>query len=132
MKLGDQACWLVQDDWNGGLLTSIRAANVVVAAAAFGELVAVRAVDVRPAGVVGHEPVAPVDELGFEVDAPIATTPGVTAGEVNGGLAPPIRNRVARRPQLAAWKKISRNGEAGNSCVEHSFRAAAAQQGGSR
>ena len=81
MKLGDQAYWLVQNDRNGALRTSTRAANVVVAAAVLGELVAVRALDVRPDGVVGHEPVAPVDELGCEVAAQIAVAPGVTAGE---------------------------------------------------
>lgn len=97
MQLGDQAYWLVQDDWNGGLRTAARAADVVVAAAVVAELVSLGAVELLPDRVFALQRSPGLDDLEAEVVAQIGAEPGVTVEEVIDGLAPSIRERVARR-----------------------------------
>jgi len=97
MKLGDRAYWLIQDDWNGGLRTSARAAGVVVAGAVVAELIAEHALEVGPDEVIVRECARPLDDLGFDVVAQIAAEPGISAAEAIDGLSPSIRERVARR-----------------------------------
>jgi hypothetical protein len=97
MGLASQMYWLIQDDWNGGLRTSRRAADVMVAAAVLAELVGQSAITVERSRLVVLAPIPRLDELGFEVVAQIAAEPGLTPLETIDGLAPSIRDRVARR-----------------------------------
>jgi hypothetical protein len=61
------------------------------------ELIGQSAITVERSRLVVLAPTPRLDELGFEVVAQIAAEPGLTPSETIDGLAPSIRDRVARR-----------------------------------
>ncbi|MCY1144054.1 GPP34 family phosphoprotein [Actinoplanes sp. Pm04-4] len=107
--LADDAVWASQDPWTGRLLTSPRAAGIVVAAAALGDLTHARALQPSaghitvtrraPArfGNVATTPQPPVDALGTRILHQIRHEPDLSTHEVIDGLAVDIRRRVTAR-----------------------------------
>ena len=95
--LANRAYWLVQDDWSGDLRTSVRAADVIVAAALLAELIDATAIDVPDGAVQVYTPMPPLDHLGSEVAMQLAAEPGISAADAIDGLAPTVRGRVAAR-----------------------------------
>jgi hypothetical protein len=111
-RLADRAYWLVHDDWSGDLRTSVRAAEVIVAAALLAELIHGDGIDVRDGAVRVFTPPPRLDELGSEVVAQLAAEPGIGCGgdrragadgpRPGGGPADPLRYRRRTAGRLAA------------------------------
>ncbi|UQU68632.1 GPP34 family phosphoprotein [Couchioplanes caeruleus] len=89
----------MQDDWNGGLRTSPRAADAIVTGAVLAELIAVGAiaVDRSTTAVATPRRIAGLEDLQAEIVDQLAAEPGITCVDALDGLAVSMRERVARR-----------------------------------